>query len=83
MNNKLLVLVYVPLLEKEYTVFIPVNKKIGTVRNNIIETVMELSEGNFQQKNNLLYDSSTNTIFDHDIYVKNSTITNGTKLILL
>ena len=83
MNNKILVVVYVPLLEEEYTVFIPANKKIGTVKNNIIDSVIELSEGNFKKDNNLLYDAGRSLVFDNNIYVKDSTITNGTKLILL
>ena len=37
MKNKLLVIVYVPLIEKELDVYIPIVKKVGTVKNLIIK----------------------------------------------
>lgn len=84
MENKLLVIVYVPLLESEYTVFIPVNKKIGTVRDNMIETIHELSDGGLEITENMyLYDSEKAQIYNNDVYVKTSGISNGSKLIML
>ena len=41
--NKFLVLVYVPLLEEEYNIYIPINKKVGTIKKIIIDSVAELS----------------------------------------
>ena len=31
MKNKILVIVYVPLIEKEFDIYIPIVKKVGTV----------------------------------------------------
>jgi hypothetical protein len=82
--NKLLISVYVPLLEEKYDVLIPINKKIGTVRNLIIDTIFELSGGNLKNVDSLkLYDKENGRNYDNDLYVKNSQIVNGTKLILL
>ena len=84
MENKILVIVYVPLLEDEYSIFIPVNKKIGTIRNNIIQTITELSEGGLKISDQMgLYDSEKATVYDNNVYVNDSGITNGTKLILM
>ena len=81
----MLVIVYVPLLESEYSIFIPVNKKVGTVKNNIIDTISELYDGSLiLDRHKLgLYDSEKTTIYNNDIPVKYSGITNGTKLILV
>ena len=32
MNNKILITINVPLLSKSYDIFIPINKKVGTIR---------------------------------------------------
>lgn len=82
--NKILVLVYIPSIEQEYDIYIPINKKIGTIKNTIINSVLELSEGNLKNIDNLrLYDKETSIIFDNNIIVKNSGIKNGSKLILM
>lgn len=82
--NKVLVLVYVPLLEQQYDILIPINRKIGTIKRILANTIVELSDGNFQMNQNFkLYDKETGKKYDNDVYVKNSGIVNGTKLILL
>lgn len=84
MNEKILVRVYFPLIEEEYDVYIPINKKIGTIKKIIINTIVEMTESDLSNINNLtLYDKETGGSFDNNIYVKNSTIRNGTKLLLL
>lgn len=82
--NKFLVLVYVPLLEEEYDIYIPINKKVGTIKKIIIDSVAELSELSQDKLNNLkLYDKVTSNLYNNDILVKNSGIMNGTKLLLM
>lgn len=82
--NKVLVLVYVPLLEQQYDILIPINRKIGTIKRILENTIVELSDGNFHMDENVkLYDKETGKKLDNDVYVKNSGIVNGTKLILL
>ena len=82
--NKILILVYIPLLEQEYDVYIPVNKKIGTIKKTIIKTIIELSDGNIKNAENLkLYDKDGSNIFDNNVIVKNSGLKNGSKVILM
>ena len=83
MKNKILVIVYVPLIDKEYNIYIPNAKKLGVVKNMIIKMVERDSDGIFVDdgyKN--LYDKSTGVIIADNEYVKNSSICNGTKLFL-
>ena len=78
MNNKILVTIFIPLLDESYDIFIPVNKKVGTIKNTIIESIK-----NLQSKNYLLMNKEDCKIIDENVYVKNSGIQNGSKLILL
>jgi len=78
MNNKILVTISIPLLDESYDIFIPVNKKVGTIKNTIIESIK-----NLQNKNYLLMNKEDCKIIDENVYVKNSGIQNGSKLILL
>lgn len=84
MNNKLLVIIYVPLLNESYDVFIPVNRKIGTIRNLIIDRINELNNNSIENVKNLrLYNKDNCKIYDNNIYVKNSDIKNGSILMLI
>lgn len=83
MNNKLYVIVYVPLIEKEFDLYIPIVKKVGTVKNLIIKIVEDGSEGTFVNDNcKNLYDKLTGEKIDDQLFVKDSLIKNGSKLIL-
>ena len=83
MKNKILVLVYVPMIEKEYNIYIPITKKVGTVKNLIIKVVEENSDGVFKNNNcRYLYDKNTGEKIEENVFIKNSIIKNGSKLIL-
>lgn len=82
MKDKILVLVYVPLLEKELDIYIPLVKRVGVVKNLIIKIVEENSEGTFVNDGcKFLYDKLTGEKLDERQYVVNS-IKNGSKLVL-
>ncbi len=83
MKNKILIVVYVPLIEKEFDIYIPIVKKIGTIKNLIIKVVEESSDGTFVNDGcKSLYDKLTGEKIDDNMFVKNSDIKNGTKLVL-
>ncbi len=76
--NKILVTIYIPLLDEDYDIFIPINKKVGTVKNTFVSSVKNLIQKNYQ-----LLNKQDNKVIDDNVYVKNSGIQNGSKLILL
>lgn len=78
MNNKILVTIYIPLLDESYDIFIPVNKKVGTIKKTVLESIR-----NLENKSYLLMNKSDCKVIDENVYVKNSGIQNGSKLILL
>lgn len=83
MKGKILIIVYVPLIDKEYNLYIPITKKVGTVKNLIIKIVEENSDGSFINDNcKNLYDKLTGQKILDNLFVKESGIINGSKLIL-
>lgn len=83
MNEKILVMIYVPTLEQEYDMYIPIVKKIGVVKKLIMDVIEEASEGNFINDGcKFLYDKITGEKLNENEFVKNSNIKNGSKLIL-
>ena len=82
--NKILVLVYIPEIEQEYDVYIPINKKIGTIKKYLISSIEEFNDGNVSNIENLkLYDKESSMKYNNDTLVRDSGIKNGTKLILM
>ena len=43
MKNKVLIQLIVPDIEEKFDLFIPINKKIGTIKNSIIDSIEELN----------------------------------------
>ena len=66
--NKVLVTVYVPLIEQEYNLFIPVNRKIGLVKKILVNSIVELSDGAYMIDTEIaLYNKMTNQEYKDDI----------------
>ena len=58
--NKLLVKLYVPSLEEEYNVWIPLNKRIGGIVLLLVKAINEISGGIYKpSKMPVLYDKIT------------------------
>lgn len=82
--NKILVTVYVPLLDDKFDLFIPINKKIGTIKQVLINSINDFTSNSINNLNELkLYEKDTCKLLDNNIYVKSSDIKNGSSLILL
>ena len=63
--DKVLVKVYVPMLEGIYDVWIPSNKKIYEIIVLLVKAIYELTEGDYSPKNTpTLYDKITAQEFD-------------------
>lgn len=84
MNNKILVDVIVPLLEENYQLYIPINKRISVVINLIEKALREMTNGYYPVKDNsVIIDVETGNVFDVNITVKESKMINGSKIVLL
>ncbi len=81
--NKLLISVEVPSIEQSFDLFIPINKKMGTIKQYIIKSIHELSGGILNDKNYLFFDIDTGTKYGNNVYVKDSGIKNGARIIIV
>ncbi len=82
--NKVLVKVYVPMLEKQYEIWLPPQKRIFNVIVMITKAINELNDGYFTPKTMpTLYDKITSKPYDVRLSIKESTIRNGSELILI
>ena len=83
-KNKILICLYIPLIEKSYDLFIPINKKIGTVKRLIEEGLVELIDNSYIIKENTnFYSKDTGDIYDVNLAVRDTDLKNGSKVILI
>ena len=84
MNNKILIGLYIPLIEKNYDIYIPVNKKIGTIKKLIEEGLVELTDNSYVIKEDSnFYSKETGTIYDVNKTVREPDLKNGSRIILI
>lgn len=82
--NKILIKLYVPTIEAQYDVWIPLNKKIGNVVKLLIQAINELTNGYYRpRKMPILYDKLTAKEYDMNLTVKKANIINGTEIVII
>ena len=68
MNNKVIVKLIVPEIDKIYDVYLPINKKIGNIINLLNQTISELTSNELELSNcNSLYNGKTGEKYISDI----------------
>ena len=82
--NKVLVRLYVPMMEKQFDIWIPLNKRVYNVINLLTKAIDEFCKGYYKpEKMPVLYNKATAEVYDVNLTVKETTIRNGTELILM
>lgn len=82
--NKYLIQVKVPFLEKTFDVLVPVTKKIGVIREYLLEGISEYLEISLDTISDYnFYNSDTGNDYDEDKFIKDTDIKNGTILLLM
>jgi hypothetical protein len=83
-DNKILIELYVPLIEKNYDLYVPINKKIGTIKNLIEEGLVELTDNAYAIKPDTnLYSKETGQVYDVNQNVRDTDLVNGSRIILI
>lgn len=83
-KNKILIELEVPLIEKKYDLFIPINKKVGTIKKLIENALMELIDNDYEiREDTNLYSKDTGEIYDVNKTVKDTDLQNGSRIILI
>ena len=81
MNDRVNVLIVVPEINN---VFLPINKKIGTIVGLLNKGISELSNNDFPiEPCCKLYNGETLELYNYNVLLYNTDIRNGTKLVLL
>lgn len=85
MSNKVLVTIKIPDIEKEYNVFLPINKKLGNILYLLNKAIRELNNNKeiFKQNTNNIYNLDTGKSYDLDKLLYETDIRNGSRLILI
>ena len=83
-KNKILISIEIPNIEKKYDLFIPINKKIGTIKSLIEKSLVELTDNAYQPKENSnFFSKETGIIYDVNQTVRDTDLKNGSKVILI
>ena len=82
-NNKILIQLYIPLIEEEYDIFIPINKRIGTIKQLIEKSISEQPNGYTITEDTNLYSKETGNVYDVQLIVKDTDLKNGSRVVLL
>ena len=84
MNNKILIELEIPLIETKYDMFIPINKKIGTIKALIENSLMELTDNAYSPRQDTnFYSKETGDIYDVNRTVRETDLKNGSRIILI
>lgn len=83
-KNKILIELEIPLIEKKYDLFIPINKKIGTIKKLIENSINSLIDNDYEIREDAnLYSKDTGEIYDVNKTVKDTDLQNGSRIILI
>ena len=83
--NRVLIRLYVPLLEKQYDIWVPVNKSIYYVINSFLKGINSINKINYVYDKSFprLYNKTTADCYDFKKKVIDTDIRNGSELILM
>ena len=83
-NNKILLEVYIPSIEKEYDIFVPVNKKICTIKKMIETGITDLTDDVYSISDDTnLYSKDTGNMYDVNVKLIDTDLKNGSRIILI
>jgi len=83
MQLKVIIELYVPEIEEQYELYIPVNKTVGYCIRQVKKMLSERYEELKEDKQVNLYNKRTGQMYLNNILVRNTDIRNGSQLVLL
>lgn len=82
--NEILVKLYVPMVDEQFDIWIPLDKKIHTIIKLLVKAVNEFTKGYYMpSKMPYLYDRITAKAFDINLTLVETEIRNGSELIMI
>lgn len=83
MENKVLVKLYLPELEIDFDIYLPIAKRIGNIINLAIKAINEMGYYYNNDKTKLLYNRNTGELYEINSLLYDTNIRNGSELIIL
>jgi len=82
--NKVFIKLYVPLIEQNYEMFLPINKPICDIIKLLVKAIDELVDTDYALTNETgLYNKETGEKYNSDSKIIDTDIKNGIELILI
>lgn len=83
--NKYLITVIVPTIDYTFDIEVPNNRKIGTIKKILLSELAELSNGSYNLDFNdmRIVDRDSGTEYSNDMYIRDSKIINGSKIVMI
>ena len=83
-KNKILIELEIPVIEKKYDLFIPINKKVATIKKLIEEALVDLTDNAYiPHPESNLYSKENGTIYDINKTIRDTDLKNGSRIILI
>ncbi len=83
-ENKILIELEIPLIEVKYDMFIPINKKVGTIKSLIETSLVELTDKAYTPREDTnLYSKESGEIYDVNKTIRDTDLKNGSRIILI
>lgn len=83
MDFKVYVIIEAPVLDKEFEVLIPIDRRVHDLVSLMKQSVPAFNTGYYENNNLQVFNKITGKIYDMNLIIKDSNIKTGTKLILI
>ena len=83
-NNKVLIKLYIPMIDLMYETWLPINKRLYRIVELIVGAVKEFTDGQYKPSElPMLYNKETGKIYDLNLKIMETDIRNGTEIIMM
>lgn len=83
MDFKVYVIIELPILDREYEVLIPIDRRIHDIVSLMKKSIPELSKNYYANNNISVFNKINGEIYNMNLLIKDSNIKTGTKLIMI
>lgn len=83
MDFRVYIIVEVPILDKKYELFVPIDRRIHDLISILKKAIPELNQEYYSFNMPSLYNKSNGKVYDMNLILKNSDIKMGTRLVLI
>ena len=74
----------IPSIEKKYDVFIPINKKVGTIKKLLEQALIELSDRAYQiTEDSNFYSKENGEMYNVNHTIRDTNLKNGSRIIFI